>query len=881
MERFGSRPLQKKTEETEDESEVRVFIFSYLRAGHAMVRTPAIFDGKSVCCADQKELVTFITVNCTLQDRGKLNLSSMSKVDLLRHALAIATTSAAAAAGSKKVSIATQLCLTPYASCSIDELLMMAVERHLLPPSTSTTGSKNKVKLSRDQLLLLVASRSTPLQHQPIIVNSLESEKCRRAVTERCLGVIQERFEWARYEEECKRFLDWAKRDALAHKDAAMLLNRIKWLDDLVGNIPFAGEIAKYLARHIVPFLIARPDLILSEHCSWKVLGIARALQHSGGIAKMDEREQLLSSSTELGFFGRVGKYDASQLREPQRLALEALRDSVLSSNKKKMPFHSDEKDDKQSEEDEEEDSDRTEEEEQSLPPPLPPLPTAAGSTLPTDDLATEYDSLIALRRWFARVLEASFSRDAQLLVPLQEGERIFAAFGIIKAQLSELPRMVVLPTGIGKSGVLCLTPFCFIQAEQQQKQLRVLVICPSVEIRQQMAASFTTFYTQRVGVSAAPKVTEICGSGWRWDQCKDYDVFVGTFHRFGGNRLLTDFPRLLFDLVLVDEAHHAEALMYRMLREHFCKAQFVYFTGTPYRSDHQMIRAELVYSCTMREALERETPYIKRLCYLPLPVKSLTLIGPSTQRDTSSDQQQQEQNRKSFGSFEEVVENAREISKALVRSTEAESHVIGFIIWKLREMRRNGSGAIHHQAILQAADTSDAASLVHLWNAHPENCSPRGGGGEPVLTISAVHSQMARDECAAVIERLKKHTLDAIVHVGMIGEGFDHPHLSICGIFRRFASMPPFVQLVGRALRRIPNCTNELDNVGFVIAHPGLGLHKHWDLYKREVELPDDSDLTLPGTCGNAEWTALEETFSYEDESHADWFVSNANAGK
>jgi superfamily II DNA or RNA helicase len=822
----GAPPLsQKKEEDAEEESEARVFVFSYLREGHCMVRTPTVFDVSTVCSADQKELVNFITVNCTLQDRGKLNLSSMTKVDLLRHALAIASRT------TKKLAVLAQLRLTPYASCSDEDLMIMLVERRLLPPS----NVKSKIKLSRDQLLWLVASKSSTLQHQPVLVNCAESEKCRRAVTERCLSAIQGCFEGARFEEECKRFLDWAKRDGLAHRDAAMLLNRIQWLDDF-GNIPFASEVAKYLARHVVPFLLVRPELILSDHGSWRVLQIDRALWQPGVSNTTDESP----TTTEQGFFARIRKYDDSQLRQPQRMALDALRKSVFSSSKTSLL--------------KKEDSEDTEEEELTN-----MAPTA------TDDLATEYDALISLRFWFSRVLEATFSREPQLVVPLQDGERIVSAFANIKAKLSELPRMIVLPTGVGKSGVICLAPFCFLKRKVEMPFRRVLVVCPSIEIREQMAATFTTFYAQRVGLTDpkdVPKVTEICGSDWSWNQFKDYDVFVATFHRFVGNRLLADFPRSLFDLILVDEAHHAEALTYRLLREHFCKAQFVYFTGTPYRSDHLAIRAELVYSCTMREALERENPYIKHLCYLPLPVKSLTLIGASSQRDDSIQQQQQQQ--KAFGSFQEVVENAAEIRKLFSRSTEAQSHVIGFIIWKVREMRK--VSGVHHQAILQAADLSDASFLVHLWNAHPENAK------EELLTIAAVHSQMPREESAAIITRLKSDKLDAIVHVGMIGEGFDHPHLSVCGIFRRFASMPPFVQFVGRALRRIPNCPNETDNVGLVIAHPGLGLHKHWSLYKKEVELPDDDDLTLDGCCSNCDWTDIQETYSYDD-SHADWF--------
>jgi hypothetical protein len=262
-----------------------------------------------------------------------------------------------------------------------------------------------------------------------------------------------------------------------------------------------------------------------------------------------------------------------------------------------------------------------------------------------------------------------------------------------------------------------------------------------------------------------------------------------------------------------------------------------------------------------MRDALLRDgDPYIKELCYLPLPVKKMTLRS-----------QLQE---KIFDSFQSVVGNAHEMKDVLRHTMEARSHVIGFIIWKVRAMRRASSSGVHHQAILQATDISEAKFLKLLWGSHPENVDCKDGlktGSR--LSIATISSLMSREECSDVIDRLKSSQLDAIIHVGMIGEGFDHPQLSVCGIFCHFATMPPYVQLVGRIARRIQGAGEE-DNVGFIIAHPGLGLHKHWNLYKQEQELPDDSQLALNG-APSSDWTDVEETYEYDDQSTADWFLS------
>ena len=48
----------------------------------------------------------------------------------------------------------------------------------------------------------------------------------------------------------------------------------------------------------------------------------------------------------------------------------------------------------------------------------------------------------------------------------------------------------------------------------------------------------------------------------------------------------------------------------------------------------------------------------------------------------------------------------------------------------------------------------------------------------------------------------LRSGVLDCIVQVQMLGEGFDHPKLSVAAIFRPFRSLAPYIQFVGRILR-------------------------------------------------------------------------------
>jgi hypothetical protein len=102
-------------------------------------------------------------------------------------------------------------------------------------------------------------------------------------------------------------------------------------------------------------------------------------------------------------------------------------------------------------------------------------------------------------------------------------------------------------------------------------------------------------------------------------------------------------------------------------------------------------------------------------------------------------------------------------------------------------------------------------------------------------VKIDFVACSRTADENKQVIESLKSGDLDIIVHVDILGEGFDHPPLSICCIFRRFTYYAPFAQFVGRAIRWIRESDDPTTNTSYVVSHPGLGLYDLWCEMKSE----------------------------------------------
>jgi hypothetical protein len=83
-----------------------------------------------------------------------------------------------------------------------------------------------------------------------------------------------------------------------------------------------------------------------------------------------------------------------------------------------------------------------------------------------------------------------------------------------------------------------------------------------------------------------------------------------------------------------------------------------------------------------------------------------------------------------------------------------------------------------------------------------------------------------------------------------MLGEGFDHPYLSVAAVCSVFANLAPFVQFVGRVMRVIePNAPGAPLNQGVVVFHAGSNVARVWSDF-RDFSIADQEyfdKLLLP----------------------------------
>lgn len=252
-----------------------------------------------------------------------------------------------------------------------------------------------------------------------------------------------------------------------------------------------------------------------------------------------------------------------------------------------------------------------------------------------------------------------------------------------------------------------------------------------------------------------------------------------------------------------MDEGHHNAAPSWKKVFKRFPNAKVISLTATPFRSDNQDIEGELIYRYSFKQAMIKG--YIKKLqsIYVAPDEIWFTYEG-DTRRHT----------------LDEVLELKEEewFSRGVALAPECNRSIVDHSLDCLEKLRESGT---HHQLIAVACSVAHAKAIRSLY-------SERG------YQAAEIHSQMLPEKQAEVLQNLRAGILDCIIQVQMLGEGFDHPKLSVAAIFRPFRSLSPYVQFVGRIMRVVvQNDPRHPDNYGYVVTHVGLNLDKQLSDFK------------------------------------------------
>jgi len=366
---------------------------------------------------------------------------------------------------------------------------------------------------------------------------------------------------------------------------------------------------------------------------------------------------------------------------------------------------------------------------------------------------------------------------------------------------------IVQIPVGCGKSGLAAMLPFGISEG-------RVLVITPNLTITKGMFETFDVtnrqkcFWRQRRILEDKDMIggpfTCTLDSG-NISITEKSHIVITNVHQLATNtdKWLNKFSDNFFDLIIIDEAHHAAAKSWKQVMEKFSNAKIVNMTATPFRSDKEEIEGELVFRYPFKRATLKG--YVKQIqaWYVAPSVLTFTAKGKT----------------KTY-SLEEVLKLKEKdwFSRGIALSEICNISIVDNSLQKLEELRETGT---NHQLIAVACSVDHAKTIRSLYSA-------RG------YKADVIYSEMDNDKQEDVMRRLKSGELDCIVQVQMLGEGFDHQKLSVAAIFRPFRSLAPYIQFVGRILRVVvQNNPGHPDNYGHVVTHAGMNLDKRLSEFK------------------------------------------------
>lgn len=300
---------------------------------------------------------------------------------------------------------------------------------------------------------------------------------------------------------------------------------------------------------------------------------------------------------------------------------------------------------------------------------------------------------------------------------------------------------IVTMPTGSGKTAVLMACAFLL-------RATRVLVVTPSRLVRGQIGAEFSSLGVLR-GLGAIsddvenPNVVEVerrIGSRAAWRALRKADVVIGTPQSVSpATSGVAPAPESMFDLILVDEAHHTPARTWNALLETFGDARRVLFTATPFRRDRKEIRGRFVYTYTARRAFDDGV----------------------------------------FGAveFRAVTASDDEIDTAIAREAE-------------KTLRADRDNQLAHYLLVRTDSKKRAHELRDLYQEVTD------------LKLRLIHSGHSTAHIKNVVRKLREHELDGLICVDMLGEGFDFPNLKIAAIHAPHKSLAVTLQFIGRFAR-------------------------------------------------------------------------------
>ena len=349
---------------------------------------------------------------------------------------------------------------------------------------------------------------------------------------------------------------------------------------------------------------------------------------------------------------------------------------------------------------------------------------------------------------------------------------------------------LVVAPTGAGKTIMLSA-----LVGERHKKGKRVLVIQHRDELVAQNKEKF-----EKVNPYITTSIVN--GTVKHWDG----DAVFSMIQTMSRDRNLRDRP--LFDMVVIDEGHHAAAPTYtkviNAVREDNDDAEIVGFTATPNRGDGKGLRS-IFNNC----AHQIELATLIREGFLVRPKSYIIDLGVGDQLDRVTKRGKEYDMEEVAAIMDRQVINDRIVSE-----------------WEDK--------------------AGDRKTVVFCSTvAHAEHvCDAFVSAG---IRADYVTGETDKQKRAEMLYNLEFGDLQVIVNVAVLTEGFDAPPVSCIILTRPCSQKGTMVQMIGRGLRILdPELYPDVIKTDCVVMDFGTSIITHGGL--DETANLDGADKSVGG---------------------------------
>ncbi|MFW5885315.1 MAG: DEAD/DEAH box helicase [Patescibacteria group bacterium] len=399
---------------------------------------------------------------------------------------------------------------------------------------------------------------------------------------------------------------------------------------------------------------------------------------------------------------------------------------------------------------------------------------------------------------------------------------------------------LIQLPTGTGKSALIATIPFKIAKK-------KVLVLVPSVELSKQLLKDFdiidypndNAYKKYAILSSSALETIELyplrLESAVNSSDVDEHDIIIANYHQLADVEKFFKGREELIDLIIIDEAHHQKAKTYQRIINFFREAKIIGLTGTPFRSDGQKVDGKKIYTYHFHEAIKDKI--IRNIKVSNISPKEIELSFNDQKGGTYT--------------LEDIIKLKEDawFCRGIALSEDCCNTIASKAKDKLDELRENFPKT-DHQIIAVAISIRHAREFV-------KPSFERLG-----LSVGLVSShKKEKQKNDKTLKNLRQGKIDVIVHVGMLGEGFDHNKLGVAAIFRPFKSLNPYVQFVGRVIRKNGNSKD-----CWVVSHMGLNQTRRFEEFKMFDQ--EDQQFIKMLDENNQEPSVDEEKSFVEDDN-------------